>query len=655
MKTHIKSIFTNRIKEIAGLLLFCMFFSFQSCNDFLDIVPDNIPNLDHAFANKKEAENFLGTLYGHLPSVNPGDNILNLGADDVWTFDGGGNDYNNQAYRLARGEQNNYSPLKNVWEGNTFQAIRYCNIFIEEMNKPERVPEVGPTLRARWIAEAKILKAYYHFYLFRMYGPIPIMDTNIDADDDISKIRVKREPVDAVVDYMSDLIMEAVKDLPERIDLVATESGRLTQGAALTLRAKILTTAASPLFNGNPDYSDFVNTDGVHLFNAEFQQEKWVKAAKACDTAMQVVTNLNKLYHFEEKADISDEFRIQLSQAGAVWDRFNEELIWGRHMNASQCATMQIFSIPPHIDYREEKNTYLGSYYSVTLNMAERYYTTNGVPLSEDKEWNRKWNYANRYGLAVTDVINNATQKDRLQDRFTTSKINIDRESRYYGNLAFDGSLVYLKNVPEGKSDNAFAVKAKFGQANGKEPRDTHTTVSAIWMKKWVQWEFQQRDGVSNGAITDYFPWPALRLADLYLLAAECYNEIGAFDEAYHYIDQVRERAGLKGVVESWAQYSTDPNKPLRKDGLRDIIHQEREIELAFEGHRMWDLRRWKKAADFQNKSIMGWNVYGPTAGEFYQPTILFEQTFESPRDYFWPISIHELRKNPNLVQNPGW
>jgi hypothetical protein len=61
------------------------------------------------------------------------------------------------------------------------------------------------------------------------------------------------------------------------------------------------------------------------------------------------------------------------------------------------------------------------------------------------------------------------------------------------------------------------------------------------------------------------------------------------------YIDKVRTRAGLKGVVESWTDYSKNPGKIGSKEGLRQIIHQERRLELCFEGQSGWDLRRWKE------------------------------------------------------------
>jgi hypothetical protein len=100
--------------------------------------------------------------------------------------------------------------------------------------------------------------------------------------------------------------------------------------------------------------------------------------------------------------------------------------------------------------------------------------------------------------------------------------------------------------------------------------------------------------------------------------------------------------------------YSNKPSKFTTKDGLREVIQQERLIELAFEGSRFWDLRRWKKAVDELNKPIFGWDIVQSDESNYYRPKVLFQQTFQ-PREYLWPIKQNDILVNPNLVQNPGW
>jgi hypothetical protein len=87
---------------------------------------------------------------------------------------------------------------------------------------------------------------------------------------------------------------------------------------------------------------------------------------------------------------------------------------------------------------------------------------------------------------------------------------------------------------------------------------------------------------------------------------------------------------------------------------MRDIIHQERLIELAFEGQRFWDLRRWKEAATEMNMPVTGWDLSQENASAYYRSTTIFNQKFGT-KDYFWPIQDAEVTINRKLVQNIGW
>lgn len=619
----------------------------QSCNNFLDVTPDNIANLEHAFATKKEAERFLATLYSHAPDIGLVSNHLFIGADDAWTWYD--NHYSYQSpWKIARGEQNTSNPYVNAWEGtnhmkNMFQGIRKCNIFIEEVSKTDKLLELDYYTRTRWLSEAKFLKAYYHFLLFRQYGPIPITDKNTHIDSSASEVRVKRNSVSEVVNYMDNLFMEAAAGLPTTIDLAQIEYGRVNKATAHAMRARMLTTAASPLFNGNPDYYGYTDKEGNLLFTQDYDRSLWERASKACEAALDSLPVGAELFKFREAASISNHTRTLLSYSGATNERANSEIIWGRPTSKSSSITIQHGMMPPKLDPKLKEN-YNSSYISVTLGMVERYYTINGVPIEEDKTWD----YANRYNIVTTDN----SQPYDLQENYKTAQLNVNRDPRFYASLAFDGSLFYLKSVPNGSDQNSFKVNSLYGQRNGVSGGREYTTVSGYFIKKLTNWNM----ALSDATITsEFYHWPEIRLTDLYLLAAECYNELDKRDLALFYIDEIRARSGLLPVKDAWTKYSTNPTKYQSKEGLGSIIRQEREIEMAYEGHRTWDLRRWKLAADYMNKNVMAWNVTGKKAEDYYRPTSLFEQRFITPRDYLWPISIKELQKNPNLQQNPGW
>lgn len=119
-------------------------------------------------------------------------------------------------------------------------------------------------------------------------------------------------------------------------------------------------------------------------------------------------------------------------------------------------------------------------------------------------------------------------------------------------------------------------------------------------------------------------------------------------------MDKIRARAGLDGVVASWAAYSKNPSKPTTKEGLRAIIHQERRIELCFEGQSGWDLRRWKELQGVLSTPLTGWSIYEEQAINYYRARNVEIPVFNT-RDYLWPLSNEAIVVNDNLVQNPYW
>jgi SusD family. len=618
--------------------------SISSCKDYLDIVPDNVATIDNAFSTRQEAEKYLYTCYSYLPNQHTATgNVGFLGADELWTpgYD------NFSSWEIARGNQNSNDPFMNFWEGRKdggalYKAIHDCNIFLEHVSDLSQVRDLGIGTRKRWLAEVQFLKAYYHFYLFRMYGPIIIVDKNIPVTASGDATKQKRAPVDQVVDYIVSTLDSCAKDLPEIITDRSTELGRVTKPAALSLKAKVLVTAASPLFNGNSDYSGFVDKDGVQLFNPTFSAAKWERATVACKEAIDLCEkNGVKLYEFSTFFDLSDITKRQMSIRNSIGEKWNNELIWGlsgRRANEIQVDAMA--RIDP---------SYLTNMFSAreritpTLEIAQQFYSDHGVPINEDLTWG----YANRYELQT------GTQQDRYNiiEGYETARFNFKREPRYYASLGFDGGIWYMENSRSNTDLNTFNVQAKKGQPQSRLGAYNYS-VTGLWAKKLVSWKFVLRE---SSYTTEEYPWPELRYADLILLYAEALNETGDMDAAITWLDKIRTRAGLEGVKDSWTKYSSNKAKFTTKSGLRSIIQQERTVELAFEGQRFWDLRRWKTAAQILNQGIHGWNIEQEAAAGYYQPRLLWSQGFVAPRDYLWPLRADELIVNTNLVQNPGW
>jgi hypothetical protein len=290
----------------------------------------------------------------------------------------------------------------------------------------------------------------------------------------------------------------------------------------------------------------------------------------------------------------------------------------------------------------------------VPFSTVELFYSSNGVPIEEDVSWAGE-KYANRYSIRTGD----AAHKYYIQEGGQTGALNFDREPRFYATLGFDRGKWYGNHFQSTPDDDAQALYPRnlWGEFSSQNAINNYNA-TGYWPKKIVSFNSSFQD--ETRIFFTPYAYPVLRFADLLLLTAEALNETAPGEndrpapEVYTYIDEVRERAGLKGVVEAWNAHSNVSGKPLTKKGMREIIRRERKIELACEGHYFWDNRRWKTAPTEQNRVIRGWTVTASTPNIYYTPNVVYVQKF-SVRDYLAPIPESDLIKNPNLIQNPGW
>jgi hypothetical protein len=627
----------------------------SACNQYLDVIPDNMATIDYAFNLRSSAERYLFTCYSYMPdhghfNTNPAIN----GADELW-YPVPPTDVNTDFYSIAQGLQNVSDPYGNFWSGERsgrplFEGIRDCNIFLENIGK---VVELQDWEKERWTAEVKFLKAYYHFYLLRMYGPIPIVRENLPISSSPEEVQVYRAPVDEVVAYIVELLDEAYANENLPGILAGTESselGRITKPIVLALKAKVLVTAASPLFNGNTEYATMADNRGVQLFNPVYQREKWEAAAQACREAIEYShTSGYKLNVFTGNFNyiINDTIKTELDFRTALTTRDNNvEVLWP-NTNSRADVNIQRYSMPiiaPNATSGSGPKGILAP----TLKMAEIFYTDHGLPITDDKTWD----YNDRYALKK------AGEADRFHVKKDeeTVKLHFNRESRFYASIGFDRGIWF------GNWQNNYNVKIPLNYVQGRKSEISarqgisNFSATSYYIKKLVNIETfgAANDGnITNNTVT--YPWPEMRMSDLYLMYAEALNEVNGYSPATtEYINKVRERAGIPTVEQSWDQYSNNPGYYQDKENLRKIIHQERAIELAFEGHRFWDLRRWKEAHKALNQPVRGWDIAQVSASAFYRPVLLYNQRF-TMKEYLWPIKLHEMQRNKNLKQNPGW
>jgi hypothetical protein len=336
------------------------------------------------------------------------------------------------------------------------------------------------------------------------------------------------------------------------------------------------------------------------LFNTSNDLAKWQKAADAAEDL------LNSGY--ELHPDYTTLFNQPSGSA-------NNEIIFSR-----QFSTTNFHQAPMH-NLGRKYGAYGGWWASngPSQNLVDDYDMTNGEP---------PFIYSGS-GASYTKTINPASGYDpqnpyaNRDPRFDASVIH--DESRYHG----DTFEMWVS--PDGSTYGYDSYKQ-----SGDNPRSNYE------MRK-----FMPDDNTPISWQTNYTnPWIIFRLGEIYLNYAEAKFELGEENIAREYISKVR------------ARQSVDmPEIPVTVTGeeLRQRLYNERRIELAFEEHRLWDVKRWKIAEDIENRPIYGMDIIKDGNVKTYTPVLLLERTF-LPKMYLLPIETSEiLRNNGSLTQTPGW
>jgi hypothetical protein len=158
--------------------------------------------------------------------------------------------------------------------------------------------------------------------------------------------------------------------------------------------------------------------------------------------------------------------------------------------------------------------------------------------------------------------------------------------------------------------------------------------------------KFMPEDGPLNWQTTFTIPWPFFRLAEIYLNYAEAKFELGDEATAREYVSKVRARVGMPAIPAT-----------VTGEALRQRIYNERRIELAFESHRFFDIRRWKIASVIENRPVRGMDILKNlgTGVTTYSPIILLQKNPYQDKMNLLPVETAEVRRNDPSLQTPGW
>ncbi|KAA2243864.1 RagB/SusD family nutrient uptake outer membrane protein [Chitinophaga agrisoli] len=478
-----------------------------------------------------------------------------------------------------------------------YSNIRAVNVLIKNIpNAPLKAP-----YKAQMVAEARFLRAWYYAILVEHYGGVPLVgDTLLSYE---TPIVAKRSTYADCVNYILSECDSAALILP--VTQTGLNYGRVSSGACLALKARVLLYAASPLFNGTTLPREAGAGGGKEVDPAlvgypTYDVNRWKLAEDAAQKVIALgVYSLNTVNNYQTS---SPGYGFQ----GLFPLRVNTEYIF-ELMRATGNNDLETMCLPPS---RNGNGT--GSFPYQGL--------VDAFPM--------------RNGKPITDPTSGYDPNDPYKDR--------DPRLAY--------SIIHDQTV--------LLVRTGNGQANGSAPVN-------IYMGNYNGVGTGQ-DAVHQGTLTGYYNnkmldpqalsssisfgtnrvMPLMRYAEVLLNYAEAANEYeGPTANVYAAVEAIRQRAGL------------DPYQlpgALTKEQMRRAIQQERRIELAYEGHRFWDVRRWKIAPQTESIQAQGMEVNRNGSTVAYKVFNVTKHNFR-PAMYLWPFPISETGKSPELVQNPGY
>ena len=543
-------------------------FTLSSCNGFLDREEDSFIDKTATFDSYNRTKQYLTYAYSLLPEgLNrfSREALLASATDDA--------EFAIESAEIQQFNNGSWNALNNpddVWN-RYFSGISKCCTLLENTNHvnldisrldPDKQVEYANSLKdiRMWRAEARFLRAYFHFELLKRYGPIPIVTSTLSINGNYEN--TPRPTMKEVVDFIAkecDIAADTLELTPWRN--VNDAFGRATKGAALALKSRLLLYAASPL------YVDFGDTNES---NKPTDVALWKSAADAA----KAVIDLNQ---YELASSYGDLFKNDFQ---------NKEYIFVRRYAAN--SDFEKSNFPVSFGGKGGTNP--------SQNLVDDYEMLDGTPF----DWN---------------------------DPAKAAQPFENRDARL-------GATILMNMAPfKGKK------VATYPEGADASP-NPNATKTGYYLRKFLNEDVNIQTGGSSGGHVV----PLFRLAEIYLNYVEALNECDPTNpDIALYLNKVRNRASLPNV------------SALSQEQMRTVIQHERRVELAFEEHRSWDVRRWKIASSTLGAPLMGVQIERkPLGGYTYMPVKVEQRVFQ-PKMYWYPIPQSEVLKLKQWKQNNGW
>ncbi len=604
--------------KITTILILAFALIFGACDDFLERPDATGLTEDVVFKTMKDADKVLASAYAFAPWGFPS----YLGADGSWGYSfrlmnhsttnlcdeahtqSNAWDVQGINYYLKGTLSSNldYPYLEDKWMFN-YQGIRSAFLYIKNV---DRVTDGNPAIIKKRKAEALAFVATKQYENFKRYGGVAWVPTYTEIGENYS---LERLTIAQTVDSIVSLLNKAIPDLPEKTEM--QEFGRINKIAAMTLKARTLLWAASPLFNPEDNVSYFPAFNAQDLIKyPTYSKERWKIAAEASDEALTAaISNGYKLITNGDNGVTSFKDAYKASVYYFPNDAIrNTEIIWGTRLTKTYNEEEwgRYFRIP----WGKLGSGFLPSVYCTVIplqNFVELYEMTDGSDQSA--------------------TLYNATKPyDNLDARFS-------------------GSMVYHGYKMEGNAHPTIDMSRRSSSDKGWNRPDDVDNYSGYYYSKFIK----DQEPTGEMSFHNCF-WPYIRLAELYLMSAEAWNEYdfnGHKQHVRNMINTVRNRAGQPNI-------ESIPGFQDTQAFMRERIKRERAVELAFEEHRYFDLKRWKMGDENIGGQPYMMDVTGTAAAPVFTKKPLGEPRTFSNKFYLYPFPLIEVQKS-KIIQNPGW
>lgn len=613
MKSEMKMKTRNILLLLIGLLVFC------SCEDMFEPAKENNRQLEDLTEESKWANGLVMYGYSRLP-------YMTTTQTDIATDDAVTNVKNSAYLNMATGTWASDNNPMSQWD-NCKDGIQYINLFFTIVENVKWAPSAISKQKMfvdRLKGEAFGLRAIFYYYLLQAHGGyaddgklygVPLLTTPEDGSSDFNQPRATFE--DCVKQCFADCD-SAIALLPvDYVDVSSNEeipAKYLDLGAQMTGYNLVFGSRSTGLLSGR--IAEAVKAQ-VALLAASpaFRDQSGVTSAQAATLCANVLKRIGGLDGFDKDGHIWFKNKTKLDPSASEMP----EILWreDRQKNTSQESE----NYPPTL--------YGAGRVNPSQNLVDAFPMLNGRPISDKSSgYDAKNPYENR--------------DPRLSDYIL-----------YNGTVFKSGKpAIITGNYP---NDN--------NETDDNLEKIEKSTRTGYYLKKLL------RDDVlppsSGSEIQQYHIYPRIRYTEIFLAYAEAANdawgpkkdEAGVGFTAYDVIKAIRERAGLGkdpiGIpLPEGDVYLEECAKDKAK--MRDLIRNERRIELCFENKRFWDLRRWMLPL---NETVKGMEINrNDDTGELtYKIFDVEERKYDSSYQWYGPIPKSEILRWSNLKQNKGW